>query len=469
MFQSEGLYFDPLVYLSFWLNHVLSGLNYKLYHATDITLHAINGILVFYFVKLISKDNLTALLSGIIFVSSFAASDAVFWSSSHVDLLAAFFSLISIILFLKHLEESKSSLYATSVISYILALGAKGTPVVAPALLFFLVFYAGKRQRKDYLVLIPFAFIAIMYLSLLWFSSGESESLILNGSYFPNLYNYSLSLTTLFIPERILPKLNLIYTFALICGLFFLLIKLTLRASNIKYAGHIGLFTMLIFLAPVLALGDLKMVSPDSDIYYLLASPSHRIYLASIGMSLFVGSVVAGGYEILITCNKKFVVNLIMVALILSLVVGGCYENWQREKKWGEAADIAENVVSGMKRIKPTLPENSIVGIGNFKTFPKGFLVPMLKVYYDLQEITVFGPLDFYEYLVYPVTPSDVDRHFMFVAGRKEIYDFTDSVRELLGKRLKYEQAENPLERERLYEECRNLALYLNYRVTRLY
>lgn len=469
MFRSEGLYFDPLIYLSFWLNYALSGLNYKLYHAADITLHAINGILVFHFVKLISKDNLTALLSGIVFVSSFAASDAVFWPSSRVDLLAAFFSLTSIILFLKHLKENKPSLYAASLISYILALGAKGTPVVMPALLFFLIIYEGDRQRKGYYRLIPFVLITIVYLGLLWFSLDAVKSPILRGGYFPNFHNYSLAFASLFIPERILPKLNLIYAFALICGLFFLVIKLTLRASNVKHAGHIGLFEMLIFLAPVLALGDLKIASPDADIYYLLSSPSHRIYLASIGMSMFAGSLIAGIYEILITRNKKLFANLITAALLVSFMVVGCYENWQREKKWGEAADKAERIVSGMKKNKPTLPENSIVGIGNFKSFSTGFLVPMLKVYYDLQEITVLEPPDFYEYLVYPVMLSDVARHFMFVAGRKEIYDFTDSVRELLGKRLKYEQAENLLERERLYEECQNLALYLNYRVTRLY
>lgn len=89
-----------------------------------------------------------------------------------------------------------------------------------------------------------------------------------------------------------------------------------------------------------------------------------------------------------------------------------------------------------MKKIKPTLPENSIVAAGDFATFSTGFLVPMLKVYYNLNEVTVFEPPDFYEYLVYPITPSDVDRHFMFVAGRKEIYDFIDPVRELLNKRL---------------------------------
>lgn len=335
IFRSEGLYFDPLVYLSFWANYTLFGLDYKSYHVIDITLHSINGILVFYFVRLICNDKLPALLSGIIFVSSFAASDAVFWSSSRVDLIAAFFSLVSIILFLKHLRENKPLLYAASVISYILALGAKGTPVVMPALLLFLIFYGGNRQREYYRRLIPFAVITIVFLGLLWLSSDEVKSPILRDGCFPNFYNYSLALVSLFIPERIFPKLNIVYTFALICGLFFLSLKLPLRASNIKYAGHIGLFAMLMLLTPVLALGDFKIVSPETDPYYLLASPSHSIYLASIGMSLFVGSVVAGVYEILVTGHKKLVANMIMVALIVVFVVAGCYENWQREKNGG--------------------------------------------------------------------------------------------------------------------------------------
>ncbi len=39
IFESEGLYFDPLVYLSFWINYILFGLDPKWYHVTDVTIH----------------------------------------------------------------------------------------------------------------------------------------------------------------------------------------------------------------------------------------------------------------------------------------------------------------------------------------------------------------------------------------------------------------------------------------------
>lgn len=468
MFKSEGLYFDPLVYLSFWSDYSLFGTDYRFYHALDITLHALNGILVFYFVRLICGSNLPAILSGIIFVSSFAASDAVFWSSSRVDLIAAFFSLTSIILFLRYLKEGASYLlYIASIVGYILALGAKGTPVVMPALLFFIVFYEGKRRWKDYWKLAPFAAITMMYLGLLWFSSGEVKSPILSR-HFPNLHNYALSLTALFVPERLLPKLSPAYAFILILGFIFLLIKLCLKTNNIKRSGYIGLSAMLILLSPLLALGDFKIVSPGADYYYLLASPSHRVYLASIGMSVFMGSAVAWAYEILFNDNKRFVAVTTMAVLIAVFVSVGSYENLQREKKWGDAAETAENIVAGMKIINPTLPEKSIVAVGNFATFPRGFLVPMLKVYYDLREITIFEPLDFFGYLTYPITPSDINRHFNFVAGQKNVYDFTNSVRELLNKRSEYVKAVDPVERKRLFKEIRELALYLNYRVIKL-
>lgn len=123
MFQIgiERLYFDPIVYLSFWLDINLFGLDFRWYHLADILLHTANALLLFYFVRSYSKDELIAFISSLVFVTIFSSSDAVLWSSSRVDLFSTFFSLISLILFLRYIDTARGTFYLASICAYILA------------------------------------------------------------------------------------------------------------------------------------------------------------------------------------------------------------------------------------------------------------------------------------------------------------------------------------------------------------
>lgn len=457
VFNVDTLYFDPLVHLLFWLNFKLFGLDYRWYHVMDIAIHAVNGLLVFQFVKLYSDNRSTALLSALIFVTAFGASDAVLWSSSRVDVFAALFSLITITLFLKYLKEHKTAFYISSIAAYVLALGAKGTPVTVPILLFWLFIKERQVSKKQYSIFIPFAVIAFVYLFLLRMAIGPGSPLF-KGFFHPNIYNYSLSLSSLFIPEPVLSKLSLTYTFPLVYGLLFIiwLIKFSPQIDRVKST---GLFMMFLFLTPILILyGDFKLSSTDFTAYHVLGSPSHRIYLATIGMSIFLGSAI-------ISLNKR----PIIISAALLLIGFNIYEVSQRENIWEGGTSEIKDSGYRLKSLKQSFPEQSIIVFVNFP-LPEGFFEPYMKVYHDLNEVTTLSLKKIDPKLPDPQQfdiPADRS-YFGFIRGKKGIYDISDSIKVLMATALNYQKATDELIKENYRKEYEQLAVELNTIIPRI-
>lgn len=383
MFQSEGLYFDPIIYLSFWFDFILFGLDYRCYHITDITLHAVNGLLVFQFVKLYSEDRQLAFLSGLMFASTFAASDAILWSSSRVDLLTTMFSLITIIFFLKYIKVGKTPFYVASVATYIIALAAKGTAIVIPILLLWLFTIERKATKKIYSIFIPFIAIPAGYFILLS-RATSTDNPASRAVLHPNTYSYSLSLTSLFIPEQILAKLNLSYTFPITYGLLFILWRIRF-SPHLDRSKTVGIVMMLLFLTPLLILGNLEPVSSDVFTYHLLNSPSHRIYLASIGMAIFVSSFV-------LSIVKEARTKTLIVFITLSIFSFNVFELRQREKLWESGTSEIKDSVFKLKKLKPRLPDHSEILFIDFP-LPSAFFEPCIKLYYELNDVRTVSVL----------------------------------------------------------------------------
>ena len=407
--------------------------------------------------KLYSRDEALAILSSLIFVSTFAASDAVLWSSSRVDLLATLFSLVTLILFLIYIREGKTFLYTASLIAYILALASKGTPVVIPVLLLWLFIKERKETKKGYSIFIPFAGIAMGYFILLRLAAGGGSP-VFKGAFHLNLHNYSLAVASIFIPEIALSRLNLTYTFSIIYGLLFTfwLIRFPFQLDKIKTT---GLFMIFLFLAPVLILGKFTLPSVDKPIHYLLGSPSHRIYMASMGMSIFMGSVLVWIYEIM--ASRKELLAKTFIGVIALLVIGfNVYETHSREKIWSLGVKDLKDALYGMMDKRPGLNEGSVVGLINFP-MSEGFLWPMLKVYYDLKEITVI-PLESVPAKLPEALISPDGNYALFVKGIKEVYDLSKPFNEMLLKAYRYQNSRDAAERESYSREYNVQAINLN-------
>ncbi|MFH1359700.1 MAG: tetratricopeptide repeat protein [Candidatus Omnitrophota bacterium] len=117
---------------SFWQKNPLG------YHLTNLFLHILNVLLVFWFVRLLSKERMISFVAALIFALHPVGSEVVYNISFREDLLACFFCLLSFIFYIRlDLKEGlkKTFFYSLSVLFYFLGIFSKEMAITLPILL----------------------------------------------------------------------------------------------------------------------------------------------------------------------------------------------------------------------------------------------------------------------------------------------------------------------------------------------
>jgi len=136
------------------------------YHAASLALHAANAALVFAVARRMSPSRMTAAIAGAVFASSDIAFTAVFWISGVQDLMASFFMLLSVYIWMRGNDGSKVHV-AASAATLGLSLASKESAVLLPLALLGLGVAAGKRARAALPPLTPHFGISAAFLALL--------------------------------------------------------------------------------------------------------------------------------------------------------------------------------------------------------------------------------------------------------------------------------------------------------------
>lgn len=159
---SGELSYRPVVTLTYFFDYAIWRLNPFGYHLTNIILHTVNVLLLYCLMKSICKKDTIALLATLLFLSHPILSETVNAVCYREDILASLFFLLSLIFYIKVripflqkenvLPQSKIHFvlfYATSCVSYCLALFSKEMAVTLPLfLVLFDLFYTFPHQSK---------------------------------------------------------------------------------------------------------------------------------------------------------------------------------------------------------------------------------------------------------------------------------------------------------------------------------
>ena len=124
--------YAPLTILSLLIDHSIWGINPSGYHASNVLLHLLNGVLVLLLVKQLSGSNFVAWITAALFLVHPVQIETVAWISSRKGLLSASFILAALIIRLKPDVEAKND--AWYVVWLAAALFSKALAVVVPAI-----------------------------------------------------------------------------------------------------------------------------------------------------------------------------------------------------------------------------------------------------------------------------------------------------------------------------------------------
>ena len=135
--DSPSQYF-PLVYTTFRAEYQLWGLNPAGYHAVNVVIHCINALLLWVILRRLSIPG--AWLASAIFSLHPVHVESVAWITERKNVLMLFFSLLSVLCWVKFIFDNQTGrkailLYAGSLLFCALALFSKATACTLPAAL----------------------------------------------------------------------------------------------------------------------------------------------------------------------------------------------------------------------------------------------------------------------------------------------------------------------------------------------
>lgn len=175
-------YWQPLTWLSLMLNYQLFGLKAGGYHITNLILHILNTLLLFWLFK-----RMTGAVWRSAFVAAFFALhpfhvESVAWIAKRKDLLSAFFWMLSLCLYVYYTEKPIMKRYLLVLLSFVLALMSKPIVITLPLILILLDYWPLHRftSRKNNLFLwqlkekLPF-FILSAALSIITFIVHDKD------------------------------------------------------------------------------------------------------------------------------------------------------------------------------------------------------------------------------------------------------------------------------------------------------
>ena len=174
-------YYQPLAMISLMTDYAIGGRvdNLMPFHRTSLVLHIINTSLVILLVYLLFGHIWAAGIVGLIFGMHPMTVEPVCWVGERKTLLAAFFSLLCLISYVRYSQTSNRKLYILTIILYILALMSKPTSTPLPVLLLLLDYWPLRRLSKKAIVeKVPLFVICGISAVITMISQGRTATII---------------------------------------------------------------------------------------------------------------------------------------------------------------------------------------------------------------------------------------------------------------------------------------------------
>jgi hypothetical protein len=149
--KDTGLW-NPLVWISFMLDYQLHGLNAGGYHLTNVILHLMSTLLLFW---------LFNRMTGAIWRSAFVAAlfalhplhvESVAWIVERKDVLSAFFWMLTLCLYVYYTEKPVIKRYLLVLFSFICALMSKPIVITLPIVMILLDYWPLDRLQSRKIV-----------------------------------------------------------------------------------------------------------------------------------------------------------------------------------------------------------------------------------------------------------------------------------------------------------------------------
>jgi hypothetical protein len=187
-FTREAVDYWPVTNTSFWLEWRVWGMNALGYRVVNVVLHTINAILIWIILRKLKIPG--AFLAALLFAVHPVNVESVAWIAQRKNTLSMCLFLLSILCYVREpsratdMRKRPGIWYVLSVLFFVLAMLAKGSVVVLPAVLLLIVWWIHRRiTRRDFLMMMPYFIIGagLTWVNI-WFQTRGTQQIIRNAN-----------------------------------------------------------------------------------------------------------------------------------------------------------------------------------------------------------------------------------------------------------------------------------------------
>ncbi|MFH1867418.1 MAG: tetratricopeptide repeat protein [Candidatus Omnitrophota bacterium] len=330
-------FYRPLQIFSYMLDYSIWKFDVRGYHLTNILLHTLAALLIYFLINLLYRDPLLASLASIFFVVHPIHTEAVAYISGRADPLAAVFILLALISYIKSIQPGSKRLYLLALLSYTAALFSRESALIFPLILLLYHYTFGKEIRAK--KLLPIAVITLFYILCRYTVSKdllptypESSVTLLHRlpGFFAAITEYT---RLLFLPFGLHMeygnKLFKIVDFKAASGIVITTCLLVYIFKHRRSKG-VAFFSVSWFFITLI---------PHTNIYPIRAyMAEHWLYLPSVGFFLLL----AKGFSYL--CGKKgFKIPVLLLSALLVFFYS--YLTIRQNAYWQNAVNFYKNTL----------------------------------------------------------------------------------------------------------------------------
>jgi tetratricopeptide (TPR) repeat protein len=181
-----GGYYQPLTMISLMLDYALGGRTENLvqFHRTSLLLHIANTALIIVLLYQLFGRVWIAAAVGLLFGLHPLTVEPIPWVGERKTLLAAFFSLWSLVLYVRFVHKSSRKTYLGCIVMFVLALMSKPTSTPLPVMMLLMDYWPlGRLKRRTILEKLPLFVIGGISSVITLISQGLTASVIMPHKY----------------------------------------------------------------------------------------------------------------------------------------------------------------------------------------------------------------------------------------------------------------------------------------------
>jgi len=206
-------YYQPLAMISLMADYALGGRpdNLRPFHRTSLILHIANTVLVIVLLYLLFGQAWVAAGVGLLFGLHPMTVESICWLSDRKTLLAAFFALLCLLLYIRFTrKENYRKLYTGCMAMYVLAWMSKPTSTPLPLLMLLMDFWPlGRLKWRAVLEKLPFLAVGGLSAFVTYISQSRTADVAMPGGHGLERILLILCHNIIFYPCKIVWPVNL--------------------------------------------------------------------------------------------------------------------------------------------------------------------------------------------------------------------------------------------------------------------